>query len=408
MKELSIKQNMIWNSIGSITNLTCHWLITILIVRLSGGYAAAGVYSLAMAVYGIFAPIAHYRMYTYQISDVKKENTTGEYFAFRCLTTGGALIACMVYSFFTCSQDAWAAIFLYGLFKTASFLIDVLHACNQMHHRMDFIGKSLIAQGVVSLFLFVVIFGVTGNLELTLVVMTVGVVLVGILYDFPRTSTFTEIKLGISRNKAISLFMVCLPFVVAGLAASATPSLPRQYLSFAFGAEALGAYASVAAPVAIIQMGASYVYGPLLSYFSEYYANRDRYGFCKMLALSSLAIAGIGVACVAGFYLMGEELLALVFGDAIRAYVYLLIPLTALAVITGYLWFINDLLITMRDFKGTVVGSFVPLGVVVMAMVPLVDLYGMNGATYAGIAASISGIVVMVVFMSIRMKKHFQ
>lgn len=398
---------MAWNSIGSITNLACHWLITILIVRLSGGYAAAGVYSLATAVYGIFAPIAHYRMYTYQVSDVKKENTAGEYFAFRCLTTGGALLVCMVYSFFTCSQDAWAAIFLYGLFKTVSFLVDVLHACDQVHYRMDIMGKSLMIQGIVSLVSFVAVFGITGNLEITLIAMTIGVILVGASYDFPRTSKFAEIRFGISRKKAASLFLVCLPFVVAGLAASATPLLPRQYLSFVFGDVALGAYASVAAPVTIIQMGASYIYNPLLSYFSELYAGKDHRGFCRMLILSSLAIAGIGAICVVLFGLFGEELLALVFGDSIRAYAYLLIPLTILAVITGFSWFANDLLISLRDFKGTVFGSLLPLAVVLVVMKPFADSYGMNGITYAGIVAMLCGIVVMGVSMAVRLRNHF-
>ena len=77
VKPLSIKQNMLWNSFGSITYLACQWLITILVVRLSSGYEAAGTLSLAMSVYNIFAPFAIYRMYTYQVSDVKRENTVG-------------------------------------------------------------------------------------------------------------------------------------------------------------------------------------------------------------------------------------------------------------------------------------------------------------------------------------------
>ena len=73
---------MLWNSAGSITVLACQWLLTIVVVRLSGDYEAAGVLSLALAVYNIFAPISVYRMYVYQVSDVKRENTTGEYLTF--------------------------------------------------------------------------------------------------------------------------------------------------------------------------------------------------------------------------------------------------------------------------------------------------------------------------------------
>ena len=41
---------MAWNSIGSLFYSGCQWLTTVLIVRLTTGYDAAGVLALAMAV----------------------------------------------------------------------------------------------------------------------------------------------------------------------------------------------------------------------------------------------------------------------------------------------------------------------------------------------------------------------
>jgi len=35
---LFVKANMLWNSAGSITVLACQWLLTIVVVRLSGDY----------------------------------------------------------------------------------------------------------------------------------------------------------------------------------------------------------------------------------------------------------------------------------------------------------------------------------------------------------------------------------
>ena len=62
--ELSIGRNMLWNSAGSLTYLALQWAITIVIVRLSSGYDAAGVLALAMTVFNVFSPLAIYRMYT--------------------------------------------------------------------------------------------------------------------------------------------------------------------------------------------------------------------------------------------------------------------------------------------------------------------------------------------------------
>ena len=96
---LSTKQNMLWNSAGSMTYLACQWLVTVLVVRLSAGYDDAGLLSLAMSVVGIFGTFANYKMGTYQISDIRRENDLAEYLGFRCLTLGLAFVACMVYAY---------------------------------------------------------------------------------------------------------------------------------------------------------------------------------------------------------------------------------------------------------------------------------------------------------------------
>lgn len=392
---LSIKKNMLWNSIGSLCNLGCQWLISVLIVRLSTGYDAAGIYSLGISTYNIFGSIAQYRMYTYQVSDVKNENTTGEYLTFRLITGLSALVLCSIYGVATCSPVAWATIALYALYKTATLIIDVFHACDQRFHRMDFIGISLALQGIISLACFVLVFGTTGSVELSLVLMTIGVLLVGSLYDFKRTSSFGHIKLGISRRKTISLLAKCLPVVIAGIAASATSSLPRQALSNIMGNTVLGVYASVAAPVAIIQMGASYIYNPMLGYFSERFAADDLAGFRQLFAKTIGGIFIVGACCVVGFALVGSHFLVLVFGEPIIDYVYLLVPMTISSIVSGVQWFINDLLIALRSFRPTLVSAIISL----MATLALENLfitqYGPNGVTLTNIVASLISLAIM-------------
>lgn len=379
---------MLWNSLGSIAGLGCQWLITILIVRIANGYEAAGVYSLSVSVYGIFAPIAQYRMYTYQVSDTNKENSTGEYIGFRILTSFGALLICMLYSFISCPAETWLAILLYGLYKTVSLVIDVLHGCDQIHHRLDLVGKSLMAQGALSLLAFVATFGLTDCLELALVSMTLAVAIVGFVYDRPRTSKFESTRPVFVKQKCLFLLRRCASIVVAGIAVSASTSIPRQYMSILFGSAALGAYSSVAAPVTIIQMGVSYIYNPLLSYFSEYYAKQDYRSFKKLLAKAAGAMVAVGAVCSIGVEVAGEPILVLMFGESITDHIYLMQPLVALAIITGGMWFSNDLLIALRNFKAAFIGSLISLIVSISSVAPLMAVFGLNGATFACILSA--------------------
>lgn len=392
---LSMKRNMLWNSAGSFTNLLAQWLITVLVVRIASGYDAAGLYSLAVSVYGIFAPVAQYRMYTYQISDTHHENTVGEYFTLRVITNGIALVACFGYALLTCPLSAVPAIMLYGLFKSAALLIDVFHACDQRHYRMDYIGISLAMQGVSSLAIFALAFSLTQNLEITLALMSFALLVIGLVYDMPRSNGFEKLRLGITWRKTRYLLLKCLPIVIGALAMAAAVSAPRQYLFDAMGEATLGVYASVAAPVAIIQTGASYIYYPLIGYFADYYDRGEKRKLIGLLLRVTGGIALVGVACAVLLELFGAPILEMFFANNIGQYAYLLVPMIVSAMITAYVWFLNDLLIAVRDFRGNLIGSIVPLVVALACMVPFVQWWGMNGVSFTAIASYLAAAVSM-------------
>lgn len=383
--ELSIKHNMLWNTVGSLTNLGCQWLITVFVVRFAVDFDTAGVYSLAMSIFNMFSQLAQYRMYTVQISDVKHENTVGEYFTFRLITVGISLLVLSLYAVLTCRINSVPAIILYAVYKSAGLLIDVMHASDQVAHRMDFIGKSLILQGISALTSFVIVFGWFKSLEGALTCMAITTVFIGAFYDFPRSNGLDFIQLGISPSITAGFIRDFLPIVLGGIAASAAPSIPRQYLSSVMGDSALGIYASVAAPVAIVQMGATYVYNPLLSYLVEYYIGQRKESFYGLIKKIIFGIVIIGVVSSITLEFVGKFLLSLIYGSGIAEHAYLLLPMLFCAFLNGVTWFINDLLVSLKNYKGVFVGSLGSLIATLLVMIPAQILFGLNGVTYTNI-----------------------
>lgn len=404
VKPLSIKANMIWNSIGSLFYLGCQWLMTVLIVRLSSGYDDAGLLSLAMSVVGVFGTFANYKMGTYQISDIKHENDLGEYFGFRCMTLSAAFVACMVYAFVTCPPNAWVTVALFFIYKAVGLLIDVLHGLDQQNRRMDYIGKSFMMQGVALLLGFTAAYVLTRNLDIAIVAMTVLALLVLFLFDIPKANQFEKLTIRISRSKAFFFLKTSFPAVLASLAASALFTIPKQYLYFVFGDASLGIYSSVAAPALIIQMGAVYLYGPLLDIFPKLYFSGDRKGFRGLLAKTIIGIAAVGVVCAAVLEFVGAWALQLLFGESIAPYVYLLQPIILSTAMTAYLWFFGDLLITLRDFRGYFIGNVVAFLVVIPLSFVCVNAWDMNGVSFAGVAACFVGVCVLLAFLFKRLR----
>lgn len=401
---LSDKANVLWNSAGSLTYLGCQWLTTVLVVRLSDGYDAAGVLSLAMSVVGIFGTFANYKMGTYQISDINHENTLGEYLGFRCLTLAIAFVACMVYAFFTCATYTLVTVALFYLFKAVGLVIDIFHGTDQQNRRMDYIGKSFMAQGASTLAAFAVVFGMTQDLNLAIIAMTIAALAVMLLFDKPKVSQFEKVCFSLSRAKAWYFLKTSFPAVLASLAASAIFTVPKQYLAFVSGEAALGIYSSVAAPALVIQMGAMYLYGPFLDVFTRLHLDGDRRGFLKLLARTSGAIVLVAVACAIALEFVGAWVLQLLFGESIVSYVYLLQPVLLSTMLTAFLWFIGDLLIALRDFRAYFIGNVVALVSVIPLSVFCVNIWDMNGVSFAGSGACILGVIVLAFFLAHALK----
>ena len=397
--QLSVKANMLWNSLGSMTYLVCQWLITIVVVRLSSGYEDAGLLSLAMSVVGIFGTVANYKMGTYQVSDIMRENSLGEYLGFRCLTLSGSFVLCIIYAWVTCSRTAVVTVTLFYMFKAVGLVIDVLHGEDQINRRMDYIGKSFMLQGFSTLIAFVVVYGCTHSLDLSIIAMLLAASMVLVLFDVPHSRRFSRVTVTVSVKKSLFFLRTSLPAVIASVAASAIFTIPKQYLAMVSGDAALGIYASVAAPALVIQMGAQYLYVPLLDLFPRLFFEGNRKGFLALLFKTVIGVICVAVVCSIALEFFGGWALQLLFGESIASYVYLLQPVVLSTAINAFLWFFGDLLITIRCFKANFVGNIIAFLAVIPLSFACINVWDINGVSFASAGACMLGVLVLVGFL---------
>lgn len=395
---VSIQKNMLWNTAGSLVYLGCQWLTTVLVVRLSSTYQAAGSLAVAMAVSNIFAPIALYKIRSYQASDVHHEISSGEYIAFRFVTTGLALVITVPYMVLTCAPSDYAVVLAYLAFRCGEVFIDVLHGVDQQSMRMDFCGKSMALRGVLFLIAFSVGLAISDNLFVAIVAMAIATYPV-IVLDMHWARRFDSVRPEFNEKALMRLARECFPTVIGMVSSYAVTTIARQYLGIVQGNEVLGIYASVCTPVLIIQAGASYMYAPLIGPFAEAFAGGDKNRFRNLLNRVTVAIASISVAGTIGFFLFGSWFLSMVFGAEIAEYSYLLYAALVCTSLTAYIAFLSDLLIVMREMRGNVVGNLAAFFAVLPLMVLCISLWGMNGVSIAISGAYLVGILVMLRFV---------
>ena len=399
----SIRANIIWNTGGSLVFLGCQWLMTVLVVRLSSGYDAAGSLAVAMAVSNVFAPIGLYKIRSYQVSDICGEISSSEYVAFRIVTIGIALVVSMGYSLATCSPANLPVVFAYLVFRSVEVFVDVLHGVDQFNGRMDYCGKSMAIRGVLSLFAFAIVLSVTNDLFCAVVAMSFVVYPI-VLLDWRWAAQFDRLIPSFSVDKILHLTMTCFPAVIGMACSYCVTTVARQYLGIVDGDAALGIYASVCTPVLIVQAGASYAYAPLLGSFADAYLRENEVRFVRLIRKVAVSIVLLSAAAFVLFLLIGPWFIGLVFGRDLVPYSYLLFAALICTSLTAFVSFLNDICVVIREMWGTLVANVISLIVVVPAVALCVQWFDMNGVSIAISLSYFIGILILLAFVLRRLK----
>ena len=385
VRELSDKENIVFNGVGSLIYLGCQWFLTVLVVRLCSGLDYAGNLALAMSIANIFVPFAQYRMRTFQVSDVNHQYSTGDYLGFRFVTILIALLGSVLYSLFTCASNALVCIFLYLLYKALELVIDVFHGLDQQHYRMDYIGISFAIRGILSVAAFSLALLLGLSLEFALLLMTLVCVPVCVFFDIPKSKQFDSLVPIFSKKSFIYFLKMGLLPAASLFACSAAMTFPRQMLSSIFGASALGVYASAASPIAIVQTGASYIYTPLIGRFAEFYSDGDRHSFISLFVKVMAAMLALVLFLSVLVNQFGFYFLNVLYGSTVAKHTELLIPMLLCSLLTVLLWFTNDLLVAMREVFKSFIGNAIAALLALVVSFYFVPTYSMNGVSFTGI-----------------------
>lgn len=387
-KELSIGENIAWNSIGNLIYLIAQWALSYVVVRFLG-YGLAGTFSLAMSIGNSLNAIATYSMRNYQVSDLKGDYSDSQYILSRVLTSGISFIVCIAFTGFN-PYDAYTSlcIIIYMTFKISEAASDVYQGLLQRVGRMDYIGKAYILKSLVDLVLYCGILLFTRNLLLAICGLSAGSAAVVCLYERASVRQFSNSgnrDTGTKNNlkKALSLLVVCLPIALYGLFFNTMGQVPRYALEAMLGSDSLGIYTSVAMPVTLVQVSANYLFAPLTAPLAQCYIDKNTQRFYSIIKKVGLAIAVIAACAFAGFGILGRPVMRLLFGDSILPYLYLLYPLIVCSLLVAVSWFLSAALTVVRQLKGQLLMAFASFSISSCLSPLFISLYGMNGATFS-------------------------
>lgn len=404
-KELSLKQNIIWNSAGSLVYLALQWLMSYSVTKVLG-FENAGIFSLCLSVGNVVLAASLYGVRNYQVSDVKKLFSDKIYVVARYFSCAlgivGAVTFLLIRSY---SSYTMMCIFAFVLYKISEAYVDVYHGIIQRNMRMDIIGKSFVLRGISTTALFFVCMFFTKELFWSIVVLFISSFILIFIYDHRRVDDFYDKNSTFSRKDTMRLLVVCFPLAIFSFLTNLVASVPRIFLESIMGEEQLGIYASVAIPAVIIQVLANFVFAPMATVFAKQIEDKDFSALYKLFLKTVMYIVVLSGLVMVGGYFLAEWGLVLLFGEPIRAYAYLFMPILFVSFFTALSWLLALILTVIRDFKGMIISTACALVLCLSGSAASIRHYGLNGASFILIACLIVQIIGMILFMYFKIRK---
>lgn len=410
-KKLSVSQNALYNTVGTIVFCFCQWITSaLLVVHLSPeatAVANTGLLQLSISVTNIFFAISNYSIRTYQISDVDNKYSNGDYIGARFVTAALAVILCIIYVL-VLGYDARTVvcIVLYMIFKLNETFSDVLHGIDQRNYRMDYVGISFCIRGVLMALFFAAALVITGDILIAVGTMAVVSLLVVAVYDVRTAGQFGSLKPVFNKKIITALLITCLPTVISATAFTAVASVPRQMLESMLGEEALGYYGTVATPLVVVQIMATSIFNPMLTELAVLYNKGETALFMKKMAKNLGLLALITAVVLLGVVLLGEFAVGLVFGRKFVPYTYLMYGIVGCTAMYTVSWLCTNTLVIMRKLKACMVASLFALVFASAVSRPFIELFGMNGVSFAVILAYVIHVGVSFAIIYITLKSR--
>ncbi len=406
----SISQTMLFNTVGSLIYYACQWFLSVVIVRISG-YEKAGVLSLAMSVTAAPAIIGLFNVRNYQASDLNNQYNQKTYINSRHITNLFSFLICAVMVLAGgYSKEKAVVILLFMLYKIAEGYADVYYGIEQRWERLDYAGISMTIRGIGTIIIFVVILLAFDNLIIGLLAISIFSLLIVLVYDVRKTRAWCNDKIDASQLKSevISLLITCIPLAIVAFLNNFAFNLAKIVLEGTYGSEVMGYYSSVASPTLVVQLAAQTIFAPMIPPLTECFVKKDKNGFYSILKKFSCLFCGLTIVVLIGSKLLAHWGLCLLFGDKIEPYVYLFVYIVLMTIFMAINTSLFSVCTLIREIKIQYLIGMVAIVVSVITAYTLVVRFSMEGVIWAQTITILSQILIQIVIIVRKLRKHFQ
>lgn len=353
---MSKKNDYIWNSLGSFLQSAISPILLIIITRLNG-IDDSGLFSFALSLSVVFWAVSLWGGRTYQVSDVRREFSSGDYITVRFVTSLIVIISAIAF----CLLNGYNAtktslIMILVVFKILESIADSLYGVLQIHRKLYIAGISLTMKAILGFGAFIAVDFFTKNVIYGALAILLVNILVIFFYDILWVQRVENIA--VSREvvrkyitQAIVIMKRTSPVFVVMFLTMFSLNIPRYFLDKAHP-DQIGYFGIMAMPITLLGLFISFIIQPNVVSLSELLDKGKRKEFARIVGKINQITFGLGVVSVVLSYLIGVWILNTIFGIAIDNFRLDLTIMVIGAAANAFVSIYVNLLIIMRRFKG--------------------------------------------------------
>jgi O-antigen/teichoic acid export membrane protein len=381
--------------LGHAIYALCSWLILIVLARL-GNAASVGRFALALAVATPILLFANLYLSAVQATDTTRNHPFSRYLALRLLTSAGALtliVAIAVLCRFP--PETALLIGIVGLAKAFDAVADIFLGLFQQRERLDLMATTLLINGVLSLTALFSAMAVTQDIHIAALGFAAGSLGAAgwaWIHGARLLRAKGESVWGVWRPNAVrELALQALPLGFTSLRMTLYLSIPRYFIPYVLGDDALGIFATLTT----LSLGAGVVVTALCNSTAVQLSHNWAFGDirCFLRATRRLCVmsVAIGTTQVIGTLFFGKLLLTVLLPPEYAVRTDLLLWLTLIATLLFLVAALESALIAARAAASQIQIHIISSTVLFLSCAGLIPRFGLIGAAWAmGIGTAVA------------------
>lgn len=300
--------------VGSMSNALASFVLLTMVTRLNGSNDG-GLFSLAFSTAQMLTAIGCFETRAIQVTDVKRKLEFKDYFTFRFMTSMVMMLCLIVYVIFAGKKgEASAVMFFISLYKAIDCMSDSFQGLFQLEDRIDLSGQALGIRVILSTIVFGITLAMAHNLLLSSIAMCVAELVFIAFFDYRLSKNYEVCKLEVRLDKWKKLFQQCFPLFIGSFMLSYMINASRYAIDGSMSNEMQNYYGFLLMPAFVINLFSLFGFRPMLTPMANYWNEKNRKGFVKIVRNSLIWIGILTVGAVSGAYLLGIWFLNIISG----------------------------------------------------------------------------------------------